>query len=392
MTSASGSRPGLLRRHALKLAASAAITIGILYTARSGGLKLVPDGGDFTSVRYWGLVAYAPLVLVMMWFRSVRWRFLLRSIIAVPKRRLFAITGAGYMAILLLPFRIGELVRPYLLRTRPEERRDGSPTVTMTAATSSVVAERVIDGVVLSLILLLALLLAPTADPLPKRVFGLPVSMAHVRYAAFMMPVVFAAALAMILVFYFARDWADRVTRAVLGKLSVRLANKIADTAAKLADGLHVFRSGRDMLGFLVETAIYWACNAVSMWLLAISCGIVHGDGTAITFPEACALMGMLGCAVLIPGPPGLLGVFQAGIYAGMTMYFPREIVSGSGAAYVFLLYVAQLVLTVGVGIWGLWYVGGARRLRGALDAPQLVEAEVASDAERGDSPPLRVA
>ena len=59
------------------------------------------------------------------------------------------------------------------------------------------------------------------------------------------------------------------------------------------------------------------------MWLLAWGCGVVHADGSAITFGEACALMGMLGCTILIPGPPGLLGVFQAGIYAGMTMYFP---------------------------------------------------------------------
>ena len=41
--------------------------------------------------------------------------------------------------------------------------------------------------------------------------------------------------------------------------------------------------------------------------------------------------MGMLGCAILIPGPPGLLGVFQAGIYAGMTMYYPTNVVVGAG-------------------------------------------------------------
>jgi hypothetical protein len=58
--------------------------------------------------------------------------------------------------------------------------------------------------------------------------------------------------------------------------------------------------------------------------------------------------MGMLGCTILIPGPPGLLGVFQAGIYAGMTMYFPTTVVTTAGAAYVFLLYAIQLVWTVG--------------------------------------------
>src|SRR5215831_14820354 len=124
------------RRHAIKLLASAAITAGIVYTALKGGIKLVPESGDFGHVRWWVLALYAPLVLAMTWFRSVRWRFLLRSIIEVPKLRLFAVSCAGFAAILLLPFRIGELARPYLLRTPPERRVAGAPVLTMRAATS----------------------------------------------------------------------------------------------------------------------------------------------------------------------------------------------------------------------------------------------------------------
>ena len=61
----------------------------------------------------------------MTWFRSVRWRFLLRS--AWPRRsrgRLFAVSWIGFAAILIMPFRIGEFVRPYIvrIRTRPEAR------------------------------------------------------------------------------------------------------------------------------------------------------------------------------------------------------------------------------------------------------------------------------
>ena len=64
--------------------------------------------------------------------------------------------------------------------------------------------------------------------------------------------------------------------------------------------------------------------------------------------------MGMLGCTILIPGPPGLLGVFQAGIYAGMTMYFPTHVVTGAGSAFVFLLYAVQLVWTIGAAAFFL--------------------------------------
>ena len=51
----------------------------------------------------------------------MRWRFLLRGVADVPKKRLFAVSIVGFAAILLMPFRIGEFVRPYMIRTRPED-------------------------------------------------------------------------------------------------------------------------------------------------------------------------------------------------------------------------------------------------------------------------------
>jgi hypothetical protein len=243
----------------------------------------------------------------------------------------------------------------------------------MTAATSSIVAERVIDGMFISIVLAIALLTVPTLHPLPEKVVGLGITVEHVRMLGFGMLGLFSVAFTTIAVFYFARAWAVRATEVVIGLVSKPLAAKLAGFASHLADGLHVFRRGRDFFGFLLETAIYWGCNAVGMWLLAYACGVTHADGSAITFGEACTLMGMLSCTILIPGPPGLLGVFQAGIYAGMTMYFPTAIVIGPGAAYVFLLYTSQVVMQFIMGGWGLWYEGGTRRLQGALDSEQLI-------------------
>ena len=357
-----------VRRHAGKLIASLVITFGVLWTVHAGGLKLVPASGDFSTVRWWALGLYVPLWLVMTWFRSVRWRFLLRQIVEVPKRRLFAVSCVGFCAILLLPFRLGELVRPYMLRARAGEKSPGVPILSMTAGTSTVIAERVIDGFVLSLVLAGVLLWVPTVHPLPDHVVGLPISVASVRAAGFVMLGGFTVALVTIATFYFARAWAHRATFVVFGKISPRLAGTLAGFAEKLADGLHVFGRGRDALGFIAETLAYWLFNALGMWVLALGCGIVHGDGSAITLAESAGLMGMLGCTILIPGPPGLLGVFQAGIYAAMTMYFPTDIVIGPGAAYVFLLYIGQLVLQIGTASWGMWEEGGTRKLRAALE------------------------
>ncbi len=330
---------GFLRRHGAKLIASLIITVGIVFTLQKGGLTLVPEGGDFKSVKWWTLPIYVSLLVGMSYFRAVRWRFLLRSFAEVPKRRILAVSWIGFAAILLMPFRIGEIVRPYMLREKGK--------VSMSSATGTVMAERVVDGLFLSIVLAIALVFVPTIHPLPEKVVGLPISVTHVRASGFVMLGVFTSAFVTIAVFYFARAWAHKATLAVFGIVSKRLAEKLAGIAEKLAEGLHFLGRGRDAGGFLWETTLYWGLNAFSMWVLAWGCGVVHADGSGITFGEACALMGMLGCTILIPGPPGLLGVFQAGIYAGMTMYFPTEVVTGAGSAYVFLLYAIQLVWTI---------------------------------------------
>lgn len=382
MANDSALRPGnarraFLRRHANKFIASAVITFGIVYTVHKGGLKFVPEGGDFDHVRWWTLPVYCVTLLAVAWFRSVRWRFLLRSIAEVARWRLFVVSCIGYAAILLLPLRIGEIVRPYMIRTPPSSRAGSEgKAITLTAATSSVVAERIIDGLYLSVVLALALLLVPTVHPLPDRVVGIPLTVAHVRMAGYAMLGVFTLLFATIAVFYLARSWAHRMTFAVLGRVSMRLAQKLSTMFDKFADGLHVLSRGQDAIGFVVETTLYWVANVLGMWLLAWGCGVIHVDGSGPTFGEACAMMGMLGCAIVIPGPPGMLGPFQAGLYAAMTMFYPTKVVTSGGAAFVFLLYACQVSFTLFLAVAAL------ATERGALQALEEAEGMVPAQAD----------
>jgi hypothetical protein len=237
------------------------ITCLVVYTVHKGGLKFLPEGSDFAHVRWWTVAAYMGTLTLMTWFRSVRWRFLLRSIADVPRRKLLAISCVGFAAILLLPFRIGEFVRPYMVRTPAEKRVAGVRPITLAAATSSIVAERVIDGLYLSIVLALALFFVPTVHPLPDRVVGIPVTVAQVRLSGYAMLGLFTTALVTISVFYFARSWAHRATLAVFGKVSMRLATKLASMAENLADGLHVLGRFRDALGFPIGAATSSACG-----------------------------------------------------------------------------------------------------------------------------------
>ena len=366
MTEQSPETKGFFRRNVGKLVASVIITAGIVFTLQKGGLTLVPREGNFNHVKWVTLPLYLVTLIAMSYFRAVRWRYLLRSFADVPRKRILAVSWIGFAAIILMPFRIGEFVRPYMIRDKGK--------ISMTSATGTIVGERVADLLYLSIILAVALVFAPTIHPLPDRVLDLPVKVSQVRTSGWVMLGIGATGVAVIFVFFHARVWARKMTLAVFGIVSTKLGEKLADTAEKLAGGLHFLGNGRDAAGFLAETTAYWGINALGMWLLAWGCGVVHADGSPITFLEACALMGMLGCTILIPGPPGLLGVFQAGIYAGMVMYFPEHIVRGAGAAYAFLLYAMQLLWQVLAA--GFFLVVDRASARALAESPALASEE----------------
>lgn len=334
----------IVRKHATKLVASAIITTALLYTLNKTGLKLWPTAEAFAHVRWWALGAYLVTFWAVSYFRASRWRFLLRSFADVPLSRVLTSSWVGFAGILLFPFRMGEIVRPYMIREKGK--------VSLTRATGSVVGERVVDGLFLTLVLAIALITVPPRNAGDRSIAGLPsmVTVDYVRHAAFMMLGVFASAFAVIAAYYFARGFAERVTLRVGGIVSPRLARKVADTASKLADGLHFLGNPKDAIPFFVETIIYWGLNALGMWLLGWGCGLAHADGTSMTFGESCALMGTLGVAILIPGPPFLLGTFQTGIIAGLGLYFGDEMLRGPGLAYASLLFATQFVWTMFAG------------------------------------------
>ncbi|MEO7110366.1 MAG: lysylphosphatidylglycerol synthase transmembrane domain-containing protein [Polyangiaceae bacterium] len=358
-------QPGFLRRNVNKLIASAIITACLLWGLHKSGLKMLPDKSNFAGINWWCVPGYALTLVVVHYFRAVRWRYLLAGIATVPRKRLITVSWVSFAAILLMPFRLGEFVRPLLIRQKGK--------LTMSAATGTVVVERVVDGLYLSLILAIALFLVPTVHPLPEKVVGLDISVAQVRGYGYFMLLAFSGVFITIGVYYFARKWAHKMTLLVFGVVSKPLGEKLASIAESLADGLHIFSRGGDAWGFFLETTAYWLMNLLGMWLLAWGCHITHADGSGIGFGEACALMGMLGITIVLPGPPGMLGVFQAGIYCGMAMYFPTSIITGPGAAYVFLLYVTQVTFQICAALFAMAIDPAAvRRLRDhEIDPPQ---------------------
>lgn len=334
---APGGLAGLLHRHGLKLCASLLLGGALWWLLARGGLPLVPPANAFARVRPWTVVVYVASLAVVHFFRAIRWRHLLRPVGEASARSVLAVSWIAFAAILLSPLRSGEIVRPYLITRRSNVR--------FWEAAGTVGAERVIDGLVLSVVLFVGLSLATPLSPLPDHVGSLPVPAAAVPKAAYLALAMFMSAFALMGVFFFARDFARRATFAVIGIASRDLAAAFARVVERVADGLNFLPRARYTAPFLAETFVYWGVNVLGVTLLAWGTGL-----ESVTLAQAAVTVGCLGVGILVPAGPGYFGAFQLSTYMALAMYFPEDALVGPGAAFVFLLYLTQ----VGFHVFGL--------------------------------------
>ncbi|HTV22666.1 MAG TPA: lysylphosphatidylglycerol synthase domain-containing protein, partial [Polyangiaceae bacterium] len=217
-------------------------------------------------------------------------------------------------------------------------------------------AERIVDGLVLSLLLFAALSLSPRLDPLPERLGDLPISVAIIPRAAYAALILFSVAFLVMLAFHRWRRAARRSVDVVVGSVSPRLAAWISGRVENVADGLRFLSLWRQSVPFVLSTVAYWLINVACTWLLAWGVGF---DG--FTYGRACVLTGVLALGILMPNAPGFFGAYQFSLYAGLAVFYPREAVLDRGAAFVFTMYVLQTLITVVFALWGLWLVRRAR-------------------------------
>lgn len=321
----------ILQRHGLKILVSIVIALAFIWALRRGGLPILPSRVLFASVRWEWVALHVLLLMGVHTIRAARLRHLLYPLDSSIKiSRVFYASWIGFFAILMLPLRAGEVVRPYLIRDRKN--------ISMSAALGTMGAERVIDGLIVTLVLAFALFFVPRLDPLPSSFGNLKIPVAAIPTAGYMSLILFVGAFIAMTFFYVAHDFAQKLVMLTLGRIHQGLGKKVGRILEGIANGLHFLAGPRYAIPFLIETLAYWILNALGMWALGIGCGL------SMNFGHACAVMGVLAVGILVPAGPGLFGAFQAATYGALAMYFSPTIVTDQGAVYVFLLYIIQFI------------------------------------------------
>jgi len=268
---------------------------------------------------------YLLTLVVTHLFRVSRWNYLLRPLgAALPFRRLFLISSVGFMAILALPVRLGEFVRPYFVA---RERK-----VRMSALVGAVAVERIVDGLLISILFFCAYL--ASAGALFTR---------ELRVAAWLS---LGGFVGLTLFLILAQLWTDRTIAfamrvTLLQWLAPNRAHQIGDKLRSLISGFSPLADRRNFSIFLLQSIVYWGANGFGMWILARQMNL-H-----ISLGAAYVTMAFTGVVLSLPNSPGLVGQFHAAIKLALCAYLPAAVVNSTGMAYAIVLH----------GIQTLWYI-----------------------------------
>ena len=280
----------------------------------------------------YGLLLFAFVAIAVTYLaRVVRWQYLLAPLGPTRFRTAFRTTVIGFAALSLLPARVGDLLRPYLLA-----RQEGlSPPSTF----ATVVMERVLD--LLAVLVLLAIFVWGFADPatMPPQAAG---ELAVVKVSATTSAVV---AVVLVVLMWTLATHPERIGRLVLITrrwLPHKLAEKLASTMSAFSSGFAASRSPRHFFLAIAWSFPVWIAIAAEGW------AVTKAFGIPMSFSGSYLLQALLVIGVAVPTPGGV-GSYHAAYRYGVTTFFGAPEEKAVGAAII--LHAISFVPIVLVGI-----------------------------------------
>jgi uncharacterized protein (TIRG00374 family) len=300
------------------------VSVGLLWYALRD-LHLEEIWTALQEANYWWLLPGVAVYFTSVWFRAWRWGFLLRSSKRVSANRLFPVVVIGYMGNDILPFRLGEVLRAYVLWHK-EEINIGT---TLTTA----VLERLFDGLTMVLFVLFGLLFVPLSRFLSQLVT--------------VASIVFFGALVVFLFLAAQPDLLQRIARAMIERLVPgRLRAPLLNLIEGVVTGLESLRSGRDVLIVFGMTLWVWILETVKYWVVSFAFPDLH-----LSYVGILLMGGAVNLLTALPSLPGYIGTFETGIKILESIGAP----SGPAGSYVLVLHA---ILLVPVTLLGLAFMG----------------------------------
>ncbi len=278
----------------------------------------------FSGADYLLATLAVPIYFVGYWFRTLRWRLLLRPIADVSTARLYPVVLIGLMSNNIAPMRVGELVRAFLVGERESIRAS--------AAFGTIAVDRTFDGLTLVAILGLVTMFSDTGAG--SQSIGVGAALLFVMGTGVLVSLAFSPVKVRNLLLRFATF------------LPARIATKAEEALDSFLSGLAAIRSPR-----VLATA---AGVSLASWLLEASMYYVVGEAfhLGVGFEVYLMIAAAANLALSVFASPGGVGPFELATREVLVLH---SVSSASASAFAIALHALLLAPVVVVGLLLLW-------------------------------------
>ncbi len=259
------------------------------------------------------------LTIIWLLVRAQVWRTLLRN--QATFSQVFWTVNEGYLLNNLLPFRLGEIGRAFILSRKAE--------LSFLEVFSSIIIERVLDLAFAAGLLLFTLPLVVGAD--------------WAREAAIIASALVLGGFAALYLLARNRSWAMEKFNLLSSKIP--FIGKVGkDRVAAFFDGLTILTEGRRFIIALLWLSLNWAIGILQYYVLLRA-----------FFPEgellwAVFTLGVLALGIAAPSSPGGLGVFELAVVGALSLF---NLDPSTSLAYAITLHLNQFLVTGVLGAFG---------------------------------------
>jgi hypothetical protein len=308
-----------MTKNLLKIIISLAISLVAGYLAlRNVQLDQVMAGikqADVVSVVVVMILLTAAQVL-----RSLRWGLLLAPLERFSQRLLLPVTCIGFLFVWILPARLGELARPYLLSQNSK--------VDLSPAMGSVVLERLIDSIFLVVLLAICL----PALQLPSLILS--------SFKGFVFILLAAVLLVLLGSLPGFRERFFQVAARILPASVSDFLTRIAET---FYSGMQAVTSLKRLLVILTLTSVIWAGTLAIFLVLFRSMDMELGLLAGIT------VLVLTCIGIALPAAPGFIGNYHYACVVALGLFGVGKDIA---LAYAILLHFLTLVVLVVMGVF----------------------------------------
>jgi len=276
----------------------------------------------------YGLVLGTALLTALgMWARAVRWQLLFYPLTGLPLGKLLSVLNIGYLLNNILPARLGDLARAYLI---------GQLTgVSKARALSTVLVERVVDVLVVAFLLAALLPFIPVPEWAARP--GLLLGLAVLALAGLLVALARGRQRATSLVERLLRlsPWLER-----------RGARQLVNA---LLDGLEILRFPGPAALLGVGSILIWSVG-IAQFHTALVAFDLQLPITATIFVLSVTALGMT-----VPSSPGYIGVWEYTIVLALS---PFQVEKSLALSYALVLHATVYLTLTAMGLVSLWQEG----------------------------------